>query len=74
MQDSDTNPDSSSSWAFFIEPYCDLFPQKRKDLEDKDDPKPGKKAKIAGAVPESPSNVSLNALLPLSVAASGERC
>ena len=41
-------------------------------MEDKEgDPKPGKKAKIQGAVPESPSNVSLNALLPLSVAASG---
>ena len=42
-------------------------------MEDKEDPKPGKKAKISGAVPESPSNVPLNALLPLSVAASGKK-
>merc|ERR1719419_791571 len=45
--------------------------KKRKEMEDKEDSKSNKKAKIAGAVQDSPgTNVSLNALLPLSVAAS----
>jgi len=44
--------------------------QKRKEQEEADDARAKKKTKIAGAVDGGPSAVSLNALLPLSVAAS----
>ena len=62
----------TNEFPFSISNFHFLSFQKRKEIEDKEDPKPSKKAKISGAVPESPSSVPLNALLPLSVAASGK--